>query len=109
MTALNAEPSPSERDGDENLKGEYHALSYADLVERLFREFEDYLTLTEITDVVRESRSHLRGSPPHALPELTARLARQRLARIAITDSDHPERTQGAGEDTAGIGDATGP
>jgi hypothetical protein len=85
MTAQTADPSLPERDGDEDLKGEYHALSYADLVERLFREFEDHLTLTEIADVVRESRRHLRGSLPHALPRFTERLARQRLARIVVT------------------------
>jgi len=85
MTAQTADPSLPEGDGDEDLQGEYHALSYADTVERLFREFEDHLTLTEIADVVRESRRHLRGSPPHALPELTQRLARQRLARIVVT------------------------
>jgi hypothetical protein len=109
MPAPTAEPSPPERDGEEDLKGEYHALSYADLVERLFREFEDYLTLTEIADVVRESRSDLRGSPPHALPELTERLAHQRLARMAVIDDRDAERPQGASDDIAGIGDTIGP
>jgi hypothetical protein len=44
MTALPADPSPPERDGEDGPIGEYHALSYADLVERLFREFEDHVT-----------------------------------------------------------------
>ena len=80
MTAVPAVPSPPERDDDYSLTFEYHALSYADLVERLFREFEDHVTLTAIADVVRESRRQLQGSPPQALPELTERLARHRLA-----------------------------
>jgi hypothetical protein len=62
-------------------------------VERLFREFEDHVTLTAIADVVRESRLQLHGSPPHALPGLTERLARQHLTRIAIADPPDPGRT----------------
>ena len=59
---------------------DYHDRSFADIVERLFREFEDRLSLTAIVEVVRESRQHLRGSP---LPELTERLAHERLERLA--------------------------
>jgi hypothetical protein len=92
LTALPAEPSPPEREGDDSLTSEYHALSYADLVERLFREFEDHVTLTAIADVVRESRQQLKGSPPQALPELTERLARQRLTRIAVAGPVDPVR-----------------
>jgi len=88
MTALPADPSRPERDGEDSLTGEYHAVSYADIVERLFREFEDHVTLTVIADVVRESRQQLQGSPPQALPELTERLARQRLNCIANTEQD---------------------
>jgi hypothetical protein len=99
LTALRADPSPPERDGEDALIGEYHALSYADLVERLFREFEDHVSLTAIADVVRESRQQLQGSPPHALPELTERLSRQRLTRIAAAaaaapDTQEPEQTR---------------
>jgi len=60
----------------------YHDRSFADIVERLFREFEDRLSLTAIVEVVRESRQHLRGSPIGALPELTERLAHERLERL---------------------------
>jgi hypothetical protein len=87
-----------------SLTFEYHALSYADLVERLLREFEDHVTLTAIADVVRESRRQLQGSPPHALPELTERLARHRLTRIADAAAADPGRTQDPGADTASIG-----
>jgi len=61
---------------------DYHDRSFADIVERLFREFEDRLSLTAIVEVVRESRQHLRGSPVGALPELTERLAHERLDRL---------------------------
>jgi len=62
---------------------DYHDRSFADIVERLFREYEDRLSLTAIVEVVRESRQHLRGSPVGALPELTERLAHERLERLA--------------------------
>jgi hypothetical protein len=93
MTALPTDPHPPEDDGEDRQNREYHALSYAELVERLFREFEDHVTLTAIADVARESRRQLQGSPPHALPELTERLARQRLTRIAITEAPEPAPT----------------
>ena len=72
---------------------DYHDRSFADIVERLFREFEDRLSLTAIVEVVRESRQHLRGSPIGALPELTERLAHERLERLAqasTTDGPAP-------------------
>jgi hypothetical protein len=104
MTALPADPSPPEREGEDSSSGEYHASSYADLVERLFREFEDHVTLTAITDLVRESRRQLQGSPPQALPELTERLARQRLTRLATRDTADPGQTEDRPGDTAHIG-----
>jgi hypothetical protein len=104
MTALPADPYPPEEDGEDRVNREYHALSYADLVERLFREFEDHVTLTAIADVVRESRRQLQGCPPHALPELTERLARQRLSRIAAANADDPGQTQDPGADTHASG-----
>jgi hypothetical protein len=67
---------------DTRLSPDYHDRSFADIVERLFREFEDRLSLTAIVEVVRESRQHLRGSPVGALPELTERLAHERLERL---------------------------
>jgi hypothetical protein len=73
-----------------------HDRSFADIVERLFREFEDRLSLTAIVEVVRESRQHLRGSPVGALPELTERLAHERLGRLARPLELHPEPAPGA-------------
>jgi ATP-dependent Clp protease ATP-binding subunit ClpA len=75
MTALPANPSPPERYGDDGPTGDDHALPYADLVEPLFREFEDHVTLTAIADLVGESRQQQKGSSPQALPELTEHLA----------------------------------
>lgn len=75
-----AELSPI--DGDPSADQHYvdlHDRSYADIIERLFRRFEDRLSLTTIVEVVRESREHLRGSPIGAMPELTERLATERL------------------------------
>jgi hypothetical protein len=52
----------------------------ADVVERLFTEFELQHSLPQITAVVQQSCEQLRGEPEEALPELVERLARQRLA-----------------------------
>jgi hypothetical protein len=81
MTALPDNRLSSDAEPD------YHDRSFADIVERLFREFEDRLSLTAIVEVVRESRQHLRGSPVGALPELTERLAHERLERLAQADA----------------------
>jgi hypothetical protein len=59
---------------------EFH---YADLVEQLFREYEDVLSLHGIVELVSGCRHDLAGSPPTAMPELLERLARYRLAAIA--------------------------
>jgi hypothetical protein len=53
---------------------------YADLVERLFAEFDDQYPLPHIVEVARQCREELCCAPPAALPELIERLARQRLA-----------------------------
>jgi hypothetical protein len=92
LTALPADPSRTELDGEDGVTGEYHALSYADLVERLFREFEDHVTLAAIVDLARECRQQLKGSPEQALPELTERLARQRLTGVRSEPSSAPHR-----------------
>jgi hypothetical protein len=52
---------------------------YADLVERLFAEFDDRYELPHIVEVVRQCREQLCCAPEAALPELIERLARQRL------------------------------
>jgi len=59
--------------------GAWHESSYADIVERLFREFEAELDLLRIESVISQCRHELRGSPPGAQPELIERLARERL------------------------------
>jgi hypothetical protein len=62
---------------------EAHESSFADMIERLFQQFESRLTLTAIVSVVRDAREQLRGSPMTALAELTERLAIERLTRLA--------------------------
>jgi hypothetical protein len=62
---------------------EAHESSFADMIERLFHQFESRLPLTAIVSVVRDAREQLRGSPMTALPELTERLAIERLTRLA--------------------------
>jgi len=54
--------------------------SYADVVERLFREFNEQHSLPMIADVVHACLTDLEGQvPPGALAELLERSARQRL------------------------------
>jgi hypothetical protein len=65
--------------------------SMADVVERLFREFEDGYALTVIVEVVRECCSQLCCSSPEAMPELVERLARQRLSATAAGAEDRPD------------------
>jgi hypothetical protein len=80
-------PYPS-HDGfsiDDNGPFEGHDKSFADMIERLFRQFEGELPLTAIVRVARESRRQLSGSPAGALPELTERLAIERLTTLAMT------------------------
>jgi len=57
--------------------------SYADIVERLFAEFEHHYTLGDIVGMVHECRAQRSCSPAAALPELIERLARQRLSTRA--------------------------
>ena len=54
------------------------------MIERLFRQFEGELPLTAIVRVARESRQQLSGSPAGAIPELTERLAIERLTTLAV-------------------------
>lgn len=62
---------------------EAHESSFADMIERLFQQFESRLSLTVIVSVVRDAREQLRGSPLAALPELTERLAIERLTTLS--------------------------
>lgn len=62
---------------------EAHESSFADMIERLFQQFESRLALTTIVSVVRDAREQLRGSPLAALPELTERLAIERLRTLS--------------------------
>jgi len=57
-------------------------VSYCDVTERMFREFERVHPLPVIAGVVRQCRKDLVGSPRGALPELLERLARQRLSDL---------------------------
>ncbi len=56
---------------------------YADVIERLFREFDGVLPLPVIVKVTNVCRHQLSGSPAAARPELLERLARQRLHDIS--------------------------
>jgi hypothetical protein len=63
--------------------------SLADITERLFSRFEARIPLATITDVVRNARSDLAGSPRTALPELVERLAMYRLDNLSANhDAD---------------------
>jgi hypothetical protein len=54
--------------------------SHADLLERLFATYEHLHSVAAIEDVVAQCDTQLNGqTPPDARPELTERLARQRL------------------------------
>jgi hypothetical protein len=61
--------------------------SLADITERLFSQFEAQVPLATITDVVRNARTELAGSPRTALPELVERLAMYRLHKLS---ADYP-------------------
>lgn len=93
MTAPPASPPPfhpfNAADGPVEYP-EAHEGSFADIVERLFRAFEDRLPLRDIVGVVKESREHLRGSPIGALPELTERLAHERLNALCLAKQPTP-------------------
>jgi hypothetical protein len=75
-----------QRDGSliEVVPAEGHDQSFADMIERLFRQFEGELPLTAIVRVARESRQQLSGSPAGAMPELTERLAIERLTTMVM-------------------------
>lgn len=93
MTALPASPPPFNAFDAAAVPAEYpeaHEGSFADIVERLFRAFEDRLPLRDIVAVVKESREHLRGSPVGALPELTERLAYERLNALSLAKQPPP-------------------
>jgi hypothetical protein len=66
----------------------WHESSYADIVERLFREFEADLDLLRIEAVISQCRRDLCGSPPAAQAELIERLARQRLKGLMRPATD---------------------
>jgi hypothetical protein len=66
--------------------------SYADVVERLFSEFEDEYSLPAIVDVVRVCNEQLQCTSEAALPELLERLARQRLRSALQPESVSSDR-----------------
>jgi hypothetical protein len=57
---------------------------FADVVERLFAEFEQQHPLPHIHAVIQQARDQLRGLPEADLPELVERLARQRLVQAGL-------------------------
>lgn len=59
----------------------------AGVVERLYREHECCLPLGTVIEVVTGCLDDIQATPAEALPELTERLARHRLAQVA-----HPGR-----------------
>ena len=65
-------------------------VSYCDVTERMFTEFERVHPLPVIAAVVRQCRDDLAGSPPGALPELVERLARQRLSDLPPSTNPVP-------------------
>lgn len=54
----------------------------AGVVERLYRDHECYLPLAAVIEVVTSCLDDIQATPEAALPELTERLARHRLAQI---------------------------
>jgi hypothetical protein len=70
---------------------------YADLHERMYRDFEHRHRLSVITTVIRQCRADLDTLTPHALPELVDRLARQRLTDLDPTLDTAPSRRGAAG------------
>jgi hypothetical protein len=54
----------------------------AGVVERLYREYECCLPLTTVIEVVASCLDDIQAPRVEALPELTERLARHRLAEI---------------------------
>jgi hypothetical protein len=54
----------------------------AGVVERLYREYECCLPLTTVIEVVASCLDDIQATRVEALPELTERLARHRLAQI---------------------------
>jgi hypothetical protein len=54
----------------------------AGVVERLYREYECCLPLATVIEVVTGCCDDIQATPAPALPELTERLARHRLAQI---------------------------
>jgi hypothetical protein len=63
----------------------------ADVIRRLYADFQPDITMTEILSTVRQCRRDLDVVPDPALPELVERLARQRLnnRRAEANRHDH--------------------
>lgn len=66
-----------------------YGVNYAIMVERIFRHCEGALPACQISTVVRDCIDDLAGSPRGALPELTERLATQRVADLLGKGSTH--------------------
>lgn len=72
--------------------------SYADVVERVFAEFEGLVPLPVIVEVAHVCRQQLSGSPLAAMPELLERLVRQRL--ISMLGRENSASQAAAGNQT---------
>jgi hypothetical protein len=68
--------------------------SLADVVERLYTEFESRLGLPVVITTVRHCRRELDITHGPALPELLERLARQRLHDIITRPNEQARRPQ---------------
>jgi hypothetical protein len=67
-------------------------VSYADVVERLFRDFEDRHLLSVISSTVRRCDQRLTDHGGTALLELLERAARDCLARAPRTRAESADR-----------------
>jgi hypothetical protein len=66
--------------------------SYADVVERLFSEFEDHYSLPDIVEIVHVCREQLEDESGTFSPQQLERLARQRLTSAARPEGASADR-----------------
>jgi hypothetical protein len=66
--------------------------SYADVVERLFSEFEDRYSLPAIVEIVRECREQIEDASGTFSPHQLERLAKQRLRSAIRSESASADR-----------------
>ena len=64
-----------------------YGIAYAEIVERIYHRYGAALSPIQISVIVATCLQDLAGSPRSALPELTERLAAQRVA-VLLQDGD---------------------